>query len=197
MDLRIQKTLRNIREAFFELAKEKPVDDIMVKELCDRALINKATFYAHYDNINELIIMLEDEYIKEMTSEINFTDLFYTDPEQFLLKLWQSYQANPNSALLVKGRRGLNLVNLLIESLRRSICRVQPDTKNNQAVDIALTFCVYGISSVGPRYRHLTLEERAKQAGRAVAAVLKEFELWQHRTTGGFLGQSQFGSAPR
>jgi len=177
MDLRIQKTLRNIREAFIGLAKEKPMDDITVKELCERALINKATFYLHYENLNELIVMLEDEYVKDITGEIDFAELFYTDPEQFLLKLWQSYRVNPNGAFLMRGRRGWDLMNLLIESLRRSIEQAHPDIKNIPGADIALTFCVYGVSSVGPRYRKLSLEERAKQAGRAIAAVLQEFEV--------------------
>lgn len=55
MDLRIQKTLREIRRAFLSLAAEKPLERITVKELCDRALINKATFYSHYDNLDLLI----------------------------------------------------------------------------------------------------------------------------------------------
>ena len=177
MDLRIQKTLRNIRMAFMELIKEKPVDDITVKELCERALINKATFYSHYENIGELIVLLEDEYVNEITGKIDFADLFFTDPEQFLLKLWQSYRANPNGVFLMRGRRAMNLLSLLIEGLRRSIYQAHPEIKNIQGADMAITFCVYGISSIAPKYRNLTLEERAKQTGRAIAAVLKEFEL--------------------
>ena len=177
MDLRIQKTLRNIREAFIALAQEKSIDDITVKGLCERALINKATFYAHYENINELIVLFEDEYIKDITGEIDFAELFFTDPEAFLLKLWRSYRANPNGAFLMRGRRGWDLMNLLIESLRRSVEQVRPDIKNIASADIALTFCIYGVSSVGPRYRNLSFEERAKHTARAIAGVLKEFEI--------------------
>ena len=177
MDLRIQKTLRNIRAAFIELAKEKPIDNITVKELCERALINKATFYLHYENLGELIAILEDEYVKEITGEIDFADLFYTDPEQFLLKMWQAYQQNANSVIMMKDRRGWNLLNRLLEALRRSLEQVRSDVKDIPGADIALTFCIYGLSSVGPRYRDMPLEERAKQAGRAIAATLKEFEL--------------------
>jgi len=178
MDLRIQKTLRNIREAFIELAKEMPIDNITVKELCERALINKTTFYSHYENINELIILLEDEYVKEITGEIDFADQFFTNPEQFLLQLWQSYHINPNGIFLMRGKRGLDLLKLLIESLRRSIYHANPKMKNIKGADIALTFCVYGIASVGPLHRNETLEERAKQSGRAITAVLKEFGLF-------------------
>ena len=177
MDLRIKKTLRNIRESFIDLAKEKPVDDITVKELCERAMINKATFYLHYENMDELIKMLEDEFVQEITGKLDFADLFYTDPEQFLLKLWQSYRDNANSAYLMRGRRGFDILNLLLEALRRSVESARPEIRNIPGADMALTFCVYGIASVGPRYRKLSLEERARQTGRAITAILKEFEL--------------------
>ena len=48
LDIRIEKTERAIKQAFMELRREKPVEKIRVKELCDRACINKSTFYAHY-----------------------------------------------------------------------------------------------------------------------------------------------------
>ena len=177
MDLRIQKTLRNIRKAFIELAKEKPIDSITVKELCERALINKATFYLHFENLNELITIFEDEYVKDITGEIDFAKLFFTNPEQFLLKLWQSYRINPNGAFLMRGSRGWDLMNMLIESLCRSLEQAHPNINAHEGASIALAFCVYGFSGIGPRYRRLSFEERAKQAGRAITVILKEFEL--------------------
>ena len=46
MDLRIKKTKRAIRRAFAELIKEKPMEKITVKEIAERAEINKTTFNA-------------------------------------------------------------------------------------------------------------------------------------------------------
>ena len=54
LDIRIEKTERAIKQAFMELRREKPVEKIRVKELCDRACINKSTFYAHYQDIYAL-----------------------------------------------------------------------------------------------------------------------------------------------
>jgi AcrR family transcriptional regulator len=175
--LRKIKTLRGIREAFVSLCKEKKVDKITVKELCERALINKATFYAHYENIDGLIIEFEDEYVKNITGKIDFAGLFFTDPEQFLLKLWQSYRDAPNGVFLLSGRRGWDLLGLLLEALCRSIYRARPDIKQVEGIDIALTYMICGFSGVAPLHRKETVEERAKQAGRATLAVLREFGL--------------------
>ena len=54
MDLRIEKTERSIVRAFLKLRAEKPLEKIRVKELCEKAEINKSTFYAHYRDIFDL-----------------------------------------------------------------------------------------------------------------------------------------------
>ena len=47
-DLRYIKTEQAIRKTFHELLQEKDISRITVKELTERAEINKTTFYAHY-----------------------------------------------------------------------------------------------------------------------------------------------------
>ena len=46
-DLRVVKTIAAIKRAFDELICEQDFERITVKELCERAQINKKTFY-HY-----------------------------------------------------------------------------------------------------------------------------------------------------
>lgn len=42
-------------EAFLELIEEKDFSYITVKEICERAKVNRSTFYLHYDTINDLL----------------------------------------------------------------------------------------------------------------------------------------------
>ena len=51
MDLRKKKTLRAIRQAFYDLRKQKKLEAITVTELCRSAEISKAAFYLHYRDI--------------------------------------------------------------------------------------------------------------------------------------------------
>ena len=50
MDIRVKKTKRAIQKAFVALLREKPIEKITVKEIAERAEINKTTFYSHYEN---------------------------------------------------------------------------------------------------------------------------------------------------
>ena len=54
-DLRVQKTMAAIDRAFSELLVEKDYEKISVKELCERARINKKTFYTYYAGLDELL----------------------------------------------------------------------------------------------------------------------------------------------
>lgn len=175
MDLRVQKTLKGIRSALMELAKNKPLEQITVKELCEQAMINKATFYSHYDNINALIEEIEDEFVKNLTEEIEYTHLFFDDPGQFIVKLNYTFRDLPNARFLMTSSRGGFLLNIILESLRRSIYKERPEIKSVPGIDMALTYMISGFSGVTSHHRQESIEERAELAGRATAAVLREF----------------------
>ncbi len=65
-DLRVQKTMEAIQSNFHDLILEKEYSDITVKELCERARINKKTFYTYYETLDDLLlemqIMISSEY---------------------------------------------------------------------------------------------------------------------------------------
>ena len=60
-DLRVVKTIEGIKAAFEELICEKEYERITVKELCDRARINKKTFYHYYETLDALLAELQTE----------------------------------------------------------------------------------------------------------------------------------------
>ena len=55
-DRRTQKTESLLREALAELIHEKPYDDIVVKEIVDRANVGRSTFYTHFRDKDELLL---------------------------------------------------------------------------------------------------------------------------------------------
>ena len=60
-DLRVVKTIEAIKSAFEELICEKEYEKITVRELCDRARINKKTFYHYYPALDDLLAELQFE----------------------------------------------------------------------------------------------------------------------------------------
>ena len=70
MDLRVVKTKRSIKAAFLELRRKKPIEKITVKELADLAMINKGTFYLHYQDIYNLSDEIENEFIDDIIKDV-------------------------------------------------------------------------------------------------------------------------------
>lgn len=58
-DLRVRRTIESIKQSFEEMICEMNYEDITVKELCDRARINKKTFYYYYPSLDDLTAELQ------------------------------------------------------------------------------------------------------------------------------------------
>ena len=65
-DLRTVRTEKALYDAFRELAAERPLKEITVKALTDRAEINRKTFYIHYHDIEGFIAGLQQRFISEV-----------------------------------------------------------------------------------------------------------------------------------
>lgn len=66
-DQRVRLTKSLIKDAFLELLSRKNVRHITVRELCEKAQINRATFYAHYMDIYDLKEQLENELLESFS----------------------------------------------------------------------------------------------------------------------------------
>ena len=60
-DRRIRFTKSVLKSSLIELMQEKPLAKITVKELCEKADINRGTFYAHYKAPEDLMESMRDE----------------------------------------------------------------------------------------------------------------------------------------
>ena len=61
LDLRVLKTRKALTAALYSLLCEKSMDNITVTELCERAVVRKATFYKHFGDKNELLTYMIQE----------------------------------------------------------------------------------------------------------------------------------------
>lgn len=62
-------TTQRLHNALIILLEKKDFIDISIKEVCEKAGINRSTFYAHYENTAELAFDMEKTIIEEFESE--------------------------------------------------------------------------------------------------------------------------------
>lgn len=69
-DRRVRRTKKLLRESIAELMTEKEFKDITVKDITDRADLNRGTFYLHYKDTYDLLEKIEEELIHTFESLI-------------------------------------------------------------------------------------------------------------------------------
>lgn len=70
LDARVRYTKMVINTSFISLLKVKPLNKVTVKEICDLAQINRATFYKYYCDAYDLLDKLEQACLDELLSYI-------------------------------------------------------------------------------------------------------------------------------
>ena len=70
-DRRIRRTKKLLREGLAELMQEKDFKDITVKDITERADLNRGTFYLHYCDTYDLLEKMENEIIQNFEDMLN------------------------------------------------------------------------------------------------------------------------------
>lgn len=70
LDLRVQKTRSALTNALYDLMCQKNLDEITVTELCEKAVVRKATFYKHFGDKTEVLVYMIQE-LQRLSEENN------------------------------------------------------------------------------------------------------------------------------
>ena len=156
MDLRVKKTRRAIRGAFYALLQEKPFEKITVKDITERAEINKTTFYAHYDTIYDLVDQLEEETVTTIVERMEDARMLLTDPRNFVLDLAKNLEEArlPFSRLPSAGTA--KFAQHLLAAIQQYAKEENIDTKQYEAIGAILIFLVNGLLALQNQAPELT-----------------------------------------
>jgi len=69
-DRRVKYTKMVLKESFIKLLEKKSLSQITIKEICEDADINRATFYAHYNDQYDLLKKIENELLDNINAHI-------------------------------------------------------------------------------------------------------------------------------
>lgn len=121
LDRRIRKTRRVIRQCLTELLKTKRIQDITVREISEKADINRGTFYLHYRDIFDLMEQIENELLEELEDVLNHfkaSDLL-SNPALVFTRVFHLVKENSDMVSILIGQNGdINFVNRLKDIVR-------------------------------------------------------------------------------
>ena len=71
---RIMITKRLLKEALIEILKGKPIEKVSVTELCERAEINRSTFYAHYNIPQDVLTEIKRDFATQIVEALRLLE---------------------------------------------------------------------------------------------------------------------------
>ncbi len=124
-DQRVKITLMLLQNAFLELLHQKPVQAITVKELCERAGVNRGTFYKHYRDVYDLMEQMEagllrdlDRLLAEMP--VIGTQMSHERSNAFVSAMMRFFESNRDICAVLLGENGdKRFVADIVERARR------------------------------------------------------------------------------
>ena len=161
MDRRIIKTKKALIKAFIDLRKENMNRIPLVKDLCERADVNKTTFYRHYKNIDGLIIDASKVIIETIIGDGKYVAYLTSDPEKFLkinIDRFESYSEDVKAV-------GSVSPNVFFHILQERTAREFRKINHREIDDDILQFIAGGVARVIielNRHDEATLKKLAK-----------------------------------
>ena len=108
IDRRVKYTKMVIRKSFLSILQNKPINKITIKEICEEADLNRATFYAHYADQYDLLHQIEAEFLEEIRSYLEAASYSGSEEEgiEILTKIFEYVKENADVCAVMLSDKG-------------------------------------------------------------------------------------------
>jgi AcrR family transcriptional regulator len=159
-DPRIQRTRKLIMDSFMELSSKKEFKDITVKDITAEALINRATFYYHFEDIYDLLEKVLSEVLL-----VNLDSDYYQNNElneEALVSIFIAI-TNFQKSLSTRCHRGYEdtiarIIRDQLEIIFYKMLLKQRPTEDEQALKVTAVILSWGIYGASVEWRRNSKE---------------------------------------
>jgi AcrR family transcriptional regulator len=160
VDRRIRRTQQMIIDAFLILCYEKDYGDIIIKDITERANINRSTFYAHYEDKDVLLKKIITDKLsalvelsRDKSTPIHAYRPHFDTPDPYYLALFEHLAANKMfySVMLEKMHPSLfsdKMLEVIRESFYTRISTIRKEQKLLIPLDILLDYISYSVQGM-------------------------------------------------
>ncbi len=143
MDLRIIKTKQQIKQAFLSLRRQYTPEKIKVKDICEKAMINKTTFYKHYVDSLDLANEIEQGCIEKLLGTFSEKKKLFDSPMAYVQGLLGAVEKQAEELRTVyRGR-----MDAFMAKLESGLMQAYESVENTER-RMAATFMISGIVHV-------------------------------------------------
>ena len=156
-DLRIIKTKKALRESLVTLIKEKQFEKISVMEICERALVNRVTFYSHYKDKIELFQDLIIDVTLRLVNKCLVIDKSITLEEnliRFIERIFHSFLSENSLKAITSDVLKDNIYFVygsqreVFNIIREETINIFKEVKLRYPLEYVITFILGGLTSI-------------------------------------------------
>lgn len=172
-DKRSRKSRQAIKDAFKQLVLTQDMSHIVIKELAEKADVNRKTFYLHYSDVYSVLEDIEDDLLEDIKNIFgNFDiDKIKVDPYPLLIAISNGVSGSENETfnkLLFSSTISGNFMRKIKDMLRSELMEALRFSKmGEKKVCTIVTFIISGVVDCYRDWylsdRTQTLEELAKE----------------------------------
>lgn len=157
-DLRVIKTQNILYTTLLDLMKEKTFEEIKVSDICNHALINRSTFYAHYNDKYELFADLI-QTLKDALSKELLTNCHISNSKEYYLEMLKIFldhideKRDIYSAIMLHNKNSI-IMDMVYDTLNEDIKKRIENEKNHKDIpsDIITKFYLGAVFNVGTEW---------------------------------------------
>lgn len=153
IDLRVLKTKKNIYEALIKLLEKSVFEDIKVSEICEEAMINRSTFYSHFEDKYALFNCFINDLKESLRSELSKNKNISSSKEYYIevIKLLLSHfelKKDIYKTCLINNRNSIAM-DMIYSTLKEDIQKHIKDNENITHSELISNFYLGAIVNVG------------------------------------------------
>ena len=154
-DLRVIKTRKLIYQTLLELMKEKTFEEIKVSDICSKAMINRSTFYAHYEDKYELLVEFLNDLKEEFKNQLDKNSKNLNNREYYieLIKLFLEHVESKKeiyNSILINNRNSIMMDIILSVVNNELLTRINNEQRNAKVPnEIIAKFYLGGVIYMG------------------------------------------------
>ena len=144
--LSVIKTKNALYNALLELMKEKTFEEIKVSDICNKALVNRSTFYAHYEDKYELLTDFINDLKISLTNELNKNQNINSTKEYYIemIKLFLNHieeKKDTYLAITINNRNSI-LTDIIYDVIDRDVISKLKEDENFDSNKVPNDFIV-------------------------------------------------------
>lgn len=167
------KNKKAILQGYIDMTSIKNVDKITVSDVIKQANVSRATFYAHYKDVNTLKETFENDFVSILLNQMDeSTEKLFKDPSQSVYSIFNVFDKNKKMICALSGNGTSESFFLLMkEAFSKELSKqIRPA---DQSVGEVTTSTISSI--IIDNCRDIVLSKKKKISNEARATVVSRF----------------------